>query len=492
VGKKRVYAAALLFAALFFGLPAASWAQGLYADDVERAVQTANRVEWQAKFDAAKATVAGFRVATLDDFIKINAWHRAFSNDGAVVHRFITAHGERIVCVDVKTQRAVAASGADPNHLPSPPETPPPVAEPAPGGPQPVEGFGLDGSRDENGAARACPAGSFPKLIPPLETFYRFRHFTDIFKKDPDGSRPPPAADGSGGGGPTHQYTIVGAQGDAYTGLRATFNLWLQRVERNEEFTLVQLWVSGGRNSELQTAEAGVQHYFDMYFNDYDNLFIFYTTDGYQNTGCYNLTCAAFVQTDASVVLGGSYPNYSVAGGAQYTATIGFVRHADDGNWWLYHNGTWVGYYPNSLYAPSGIANQGTNPEFGGELIDSEYGGVHTSTEMGSGQFPSAGYRSAAFVSQVQYLDLSLNWQNLANLATYASVPLLWEIGAVNEDLGDPNWLVNFYYGGPGKGGVDDDDDDNDDNDDNDNDDSAVAPPAARQSSSAAKSGCGV
>ena len=48
-------------------------------------------------------------------------------------------------------------------------------------------------------------------------------------------------------------------------------------------------------------------------------LFIFYTSKHYQKGfGCYNLDCAAFIQTDNSWKLGGEFPKYSVSGGEQH------------------------------------------------------------------------------------------------------------------------------------------------------------------------------
>jgi hypothetical protein len=53
----------------------------------------------------------------------------------------------------------------------------------------------------------------------------------------------------------------------------------------------------GGNGSTLQTAEVGWQVYPQKYGNSYPTLFIYWTADGYNRTGCYNLDCSAFIQT---------------------------------------------------------------------------------------------------------------------------------------------------------------------------------------------------
>src|SRR6185369_11846580 len=73
--------------------------------------------------------------------------------------------------------------------------------------------MGLDGTQDELGRERKCPTGSFPKVIFPLETVYRFRTLEDFFRKSP----------GTTSGGPlsslttadSHQYAHAARYGFA-------------------------------------------------------------------------------------------------------------------------------------------------------------------------------------------------------------------------------------------------------------------------------------
>jgi hypothetical protein len=111
-------------------------------------------------------------------------------------------------------------------------------------------------------------------------------------------------------------------------------------------FSLSQQWYAGF-SPTTQTAEIGIQNFPAKYGSENSVLFIYWTADGYQQTGCYNLDCAAFVQINNNWVLGGAFPNYSTDGGAQAEVTLGYEFLG--GNWWMYANGDWVGYYPGSI-----------------------------------------------------------------------------------------------------------------------------------------------
>ncbi len=97
----------LVLAALFVAcLANAAWAQGIYQPDVDQALRSLSRADWakwKKAYEAAKAADREFRVESVEEFVKINAWHRAFAEDGEVVHEFTTRYGEPICCIDVRT-----------------------------------------------------------------------------------------------------------------------------------------------------------------------------------------------------------------------------------------------------------------------------------------------------------------------------------------------------------------------------------------------------
>jgi PKD repeat protein len=235
--------------------------------------------------------------------------------------------------------------------------------------------------------------------------------------------------------------------------MSADFNLWSPTVEQSSEFSLSQLWVARGQTTDnsLQTAETGWQNFQQLYGDSRSHLFIYHTTGNYQTgTGCYNLTCTGFVQTDNSVILGGSFTSYSTVGGAQYDISLAYFRDLSAPyNWWLKFNGTWVGYYPNSLFDSQGIANYSDRTDFGGEIVNNQTGGLHTTTQMGSGRFPSEGLGAAAYTNRIQYWDTSgtqLDATSLTPDVTNASYYDLSLGSSTDSSVGS-----YFYFGGPGR-----------------------------------------
>jgi hypothetical protein len=62
---------------MFGGLPRAANAQGAYQSDIQRALAAmtpADWVNWQQRYAEARAANADFRVQSVEEFVKINAW----------------------------------------------------------------------------------------------------------------------------------------------------------------------------------------------------------------------------------------------------------------------------------------------------------------------------------------------------------------------------------------------------------------------------------
>ncbi|MFI5165696.1 MAG: neprosin family prolyl endopeptidase [Thermoanaerobaculales bacterium] len=433
----------------------------------QRGTPVRSQAGWQSLFEELRLSVPGFRVESVEELKRINAYYQGLIGDGRVLHVFETATGERIQCVDIASQRSFLASagpGASPRLEPAEPprevrgQAAGAAARPSEIGAQ----FGLDGSRDAAGNVRACPALTFPRLVPSIEHLYHFRRLEEMFRKHPDGvvgglphvtatargKLEPPTA-------PTnHEYAHAFQQVDN-VGSQADFNVWAPFVQQADEFSLSQLWVTNGDSSAnaLQSAETGWQVYPGLYGDSKPHLFVYYTTANYttmgDNQGCYNLGCVGFVQTDSSVVIGGALTNVSTQGGPQSQITLSYYR--DPGgthDYWLRYNGTNVGYYPNSLYNAAGLANSSNQIDFGGEIVNEANGGVHTSTVMGSGRFPSEGYQHAAYIKNIQYWDTGGSGNSPTGLVRDVTNASYYDLALATS--ADPAWTQYFYFGGPG------------------------------------------
>jgi hypothetical protein len=427
-----------------------------------------------AEFEQARQTFKGFRVESVEEFIKIKNYHEQMLSEGKITHTFTTPDGHLVHCIEIGSQESVKRAGIDPKTIRLAPEIPPPdsqsthnqnMADPA--------AFGMDESLDPDGNMRKCPSGSIPVLIPSLEELCGFGKLEDRFRKWPVKTNAVSAAItnrihggvaplGSTGNEPAsvagHEYAR--AQTSVVNqGAQADFNVWQPAVTGINEFSLSQLWVASGQSGEgLQTVETGWQVYPDKYLDSNPHFFIYYTTDNYNIlTSYYNLDFGtAFIQTTNSVLIGGSLSSMiSTTGGSQYEVTLMFYRDPGGShNWWLKYGNTWLGYYPNSIFNSSGIANESVHIVFGGEIINNNFLGVHTTTQMGSGQFPSGGWQHAAFIKRIKYYDINDNLLDATSL--FRDVSNFGYYDATVVPSSDPNWGQYIYFGGPGYVGVND------------------------------------
>ena len=144
--------------------------------------------KWAERFDNAKKTYKEFRVKSVEEFIKMNKYRESLFADGNITHKFRTKIGQEILCIEIGTQRSINGLGVNKTVVSVGPEILPQgaskqVRETIQVVPHP--NFGMDGSMDEDGNVRICPEGSFPRLTPKLEDFYRFETLEDRFRKSP-------------------------------------------------------------------------------------------------------------------------------------------------------------------------------------------------------------------------------------------------------------------------------------------------------------------
>ena len=289
------------------------------------------------------------------------------------------------------------------------------------------------GQKDAFGNSISCKVGTIPMERITLEKMVQFPTLQAFLAKSP-GDQPATNA---------HRYAI-GYQNVANYGGNSWLNLW----NPSGNFSLSQQWYAGGSGKGTQTAEGGWIHY-PQKFGSLSVLFIYWTANDYQSTGCYNLDCTAFVQTNNSWALGGAFTNYSSSGGTQWGFTLQWKYY--QGNWWLFLQGSGsiqaVGYYPGSIYNSGPLSKKSSLIEYGGET----YTPKANWPQMGSGQFASAGWQQAAFQNTIFYIPKNSNggtgvWATLSPLQTN---PTCYTIIITPSSQGG-SWGTYFYFGGPG------------------------------------------
>ncbi|KAL3679098.1 hypothetical protein R1sor_022054 [Riccia sorocarpa] len=257
-----------------------------------------------------------------------------------------------------------------------------------------------------------------------------------------------------------HEYatTSLSTSGTArYFGGRGEVNLWNPIVEFRDEFSSARVAVSAGSYDQwnLNLLVAGMKVDMGRFGDNYTRLFVAWTRDAYHTTGCVNLECAGFVQTNSGVVIGGAYGT-SVPGGSQYFQYFSIEWHQSSDAWWLQVGQRDVGYWPNSLLTV--LRTGATKVEWGGEIINGKHSGTrHTQTRMGSGEFADArsggvakpNWQRAAWISALQTVDQYNQWVDapLASLSIYNTKVKCYN---AQKFQGDAEWRTHMYYGGPG------------------------------------------
>lgn len=360
------------------------------------------------------------------------------------VHSFEDDGGSIFDCIPVYQQPSLKGS-----FPAEPPSLPAMVAGTGPAGAavgdrHPIEiaaAFGSD-RIDKHGNAMSCPAGHIPMRRVTLEEMTQFETMRHFFQKSPLGGGRPPKANASPAVAATHRWAHA-FQNVNNLGGHSYINLWDPAIGANQVFSLSQHWYVGGSGTGLQTAECGWQVYPGKYNTALPVFFIYWTADDYTKTGCYNLDCTAFVQTNSAVKIGGTISPSSVYGGAQYEIQLSY--YLVGGNWWLYWGGgaasNAIGYYPTSIYKGGAMASHASEIDYGGEVV-----GTTSFPGMGSGHFASEGWTKACYQRDVTYFPTTGGQVNASLTASQA-----WPKCYTSEVIlyASP-WFETEYYGGPG------------------------------------------
>ncbi|KAK7389101.1 hypothetical protein VNO78_23933 [Psophocarpus tetragonolobus] len=284
-----------------------------------------------------------------------------------------------------------------------------------------------------------CPEGTVPIRRTTEQDFLRASSIRRFGRKPSRVRR-----DSTGTG---HEHAVVSVNGDQYYGAKASINVWTPSVTDPYEFSLSQIWViAGSFGNDLNTIEAGWQVSPELYGDNYPRFFTYWTTDAYQATGCYNLLCSGFVQTNNRIAIGAAISPRSIYNGRQFDIGLMVWKDPKHGHWWLeFGSGLLVGYWPAYLF--SHLRNHASMVQFGGEIVNSRSRGYHTGTQMGSGHFAGEGFRKAAYFRNLQVVDWDNNLLPLSNIHQLADHSNCYDIRVGSNNV----WGTYFYYGGPGR-----------------------------------------
>ncbi|GAA0152180.1 hypothetical protein LIER_10723 [Lithospermum erythrorhizon] len=296
-----------------------------------------------------------------------------------------------------------------------------------------------------------CPKGTVPIRRSRVHDVLRAKSLYDFGKKKRGAFhlslQRVDASDVTSGNGHEHAIAFTGSSEEVY-GAKATINVWNPEVEVVNEFSLSQIWVLSGSfdGSDLNSIEAGCQVSPELYGDNKPRLFTYWTSDSYQATGCYNLLCSGFVQTNSRIAIGAAISPLSSFDGNQFDITILIWKDPKIGNWWMsFGDDTLVGYWPAELFTH--LADRATMVEWGGEVVNSRANGEHTTTQMGSGHFADEGFRKASYFRNLEIVDSDNSLSSVQDISTLAENSNCYDIKSSYSN----EWGSHFYYGGPGK-----------------------------------------
>ncbi|GMI84505.1 hypothetical protein like AT5G18460 [Hibiscus trionum] len=295
-----------------------------------------------------------------------------------------------------------------------------------------------------------CPKGTVPIRRSTTHDVLRAKSLFHFGKKQPTiinpTSRRADAPDVVSGGGHEHAIAYTGTSQEVY-GAKATINVWDPAIQEVNEFSLSQIWVLSGSfdGSDLNSIEAGWQVSPELYGDSRPRLFTYWTSDSYQATGCYNLLCSGFVQTNSRIAIGAAISPVSQYAANQYDITILIWKDPKLGNWWMgFGDDNLVGYWPAELFTH--LADHATMVEWGGEVVNSRANGKHTSTEMGSGHFAEDGFGKASYFRNLEIVDADNSLSSIHDISILAENTNCYNI----KNSYNNEWGTYFYYGGPG------------------------------------------
>jgi Neprosin len=400
-----------------------------------------------------------------------------------VRHSFRTRFGEDIDCVDFFKQPAFRNGAKPPATIPT--------RRVSPAGPSraisPIVSSINDGSMDENGQQRLCPADSVPIVrvspdriagVGGLDKFL-LAHGKSQLPPGPGSSPPPSVAGFKYGLGIDNSYPSGSWLFDS------TMSVYNPSIAAGTvDHSISQIWLRSPGVVEpcsgtacVQTLEAGWNVDSNLYGDSSTHFFIYSTQDGYQTTGCYNLETSCF--NGGSIVSSGS--GFVMAPGAAFTpsqiistATVGFPNPdefelgwesgvdpaSNERVWYLWVNFEYeIGWIP-AVYFDLGTGG-GNAPmidsfsfgQAGGEVYDSAPGGHDTTADMGSGQFAARGAWEAAYHRNVVYAGPT---GGLVDSPGDPNPPIQTNPSEYTVSSAPPPggsatlWRTYFYYGGPG------------------------------------------
>ncbi|KAL9226863.1 hypothetical protein vseg_002626 [Gypsophila vaccaria] len=251
---------------------------------------------------------------------------------------------------------------------------------------------------------------------------------------------------------PNHSSAVLVATVVHYQGSKGTIALYNPSVARWDEYSSAQLWLISGSRQDFESMESGWIVNKKLYGDTLTRLFTYWTRDGSQKTGCFDLLCAGFVHTNPRVALGVTFDHVTTPGRTVYAFTVQIAKDTQTGNWWLTLNDNVpVGYWPASVFTE--IFSQGaTILQWGGDVFSADIRKTpHTTTYMGSGEFLGLDRTYNCFIENIRVLQDPLGAWDLPNPEYVGIYTDEKQCYGANFHVSGYMKEPTLFFGGPGR-----------------------------------------
>ncbi|WJX64848.1 hypothetical protein P8452_49581 [Trifolium repens] len=187
----------------------------------------------------------------------------------------------------------------------------------------------------------------------------------------------------------------------SYYGVNGITSVYNPKVV-NGQSSSGHVFVSKGNGDGMNKIVAGWHVSPQIYNDSATHFFLLWTPDNFKS-GCYNLLCSGFVQTDESYHIGAPITKTSTYGGEIVEMPISIRQDKPYGNWVLRLVDRDIGHFPKVIFSDFESAD-----EVGWGGSTSTPAGV-ASPPMGSGDFPNDDFIYGAYFREVGFRDNAYN-----------------------------------------------------------------------------------
>ncbi|BAT89255.1 hypothetical protein VIGAN_06016500 [Vigna angularis var. angularis] len=229
-----------------------------------------------------------------------------------------------------------------------------------------------------------------------------------------------------------------------YYGVGGINSIFNPRVDTKCQISMSHLWVQNGAKESTNKISLGWHVSPQLYGDHATHFYMSWTSDNYRRTGCYNLLCAGFVQTNRKIYFGEPISLTSQDGGPIYDVAFSISQDSVTKNWWISINENSIGYLPAKLFSNMSSANE---VGWGGRT------GTHPNTQspqMGSGHFPHDNPLHACYFRKVSIQDNKRKTRAAKVYQTHSFTDNLkcYDVRYFGDQ--DPYYYYVVLFGGPG------------------------------------------